>query len=228
MINANDIGEAKLPGAGELNLDNIYKNRNEIVGKYTAVGVTVPAGSMFYRDTLVTEDQLPGSWLAMLKTDANGITDTPFYVPVNLVTTYGNSIQPSDYIDIYMKARDESQLIMYGKLVENIEILAVKDGSGKDVFSGAESTLVPAYLYFGVMEELHILLKKAQYLTNLGVELIVVPHGGIAPIEGDIEVSSEYLRDYIEANTVKIPDNSELLELDEDGNAIDDPLVDGN
>lgn len=215
QISSSDIDWVTIQG--KLATSNIYMRENEIVGKYTDVGVTIPQGSMFYKSVLVNKEDLPGSWLTLLATDANGVTDKPFYVPVNIVTTYGNSIQPETTIDIYMKARDESNMIMFGKLIENIEILAVKDGSGRDVFTGGgEQTLTPSFLYFGVIEDYHILLKKAQYLTNLGVELIVVPHGGISPMTGDVEVSSEYLRDFIEANTVKIPENSEYIDMEDE------------
>ena len=36
-------------------------------------------------------------------------------------TTYGNSIYPGNYIDIYMKAINENGQLMVGKLVENIK-----------------------------------------------------------------------------------------------------------
>lgn len=209
-ITVEDISWIEVPSISKPS--NVVLNESQIVGKYTAINATIPKGSMFYSDILVEKDQLPGKWLDKLKTDVNGVTDSPYYLSVNIVTTYGKSIQPDDYVDFYMKAKDESGLIMFGKLIENVQILAVKDSSGEDVFTSVESDKTPAYLFFGVPEELHVLLRKANYLTNLGVEIVVVPHGGAVPVTGDVEVSSEYLRDFIDANTIKIPENDEYLE----------------
>ena len=187
-------------------------NENQIIGKYTGVNVTIPEGSMFYEKVLVNREELPGTWLQDLHEDANGVVDIPYYMAVNIVTTFANSIQPHTYIDIYMKARDESNLVMFGKLIENIEVLAVKDSGGQDVFTSVESNGAPAFLFFGLPEELHILMRQAAYLSSIGIELIIVPHGGKTPITGDVEVSSQYLRDYIDAHRVAIPTNEEYLE----------------
>ena len=111
-----------------------------------------------------------------------------------------------------MKAQDESKLIMYGKLLENVQILAVKDSSGEDVFSGSDSDATPSYLYFGLSEELYVLYTKALYLEREGVELVVVPHGGVVPVTGDVLVSSEYLKDYIIAHSIEVPTNQEWMD----------------
>jgi Flp pilus assembly protein CpaB len=209
-VTASDIAFIEVPSISKTT--NVLISESQIVGKYTGVNATIPKGSMFYNDVLVNKEDLPGTWLTRLKTDVNGVIDIPYYISVNVVTTYGNSIQPDDYIDVYMKAKDESGLIMFGKLIENIQILAVKDGSGKDVFTSVETTSTPAFLYFGLAEDLHLLMRKAIYLNSIGIEIVVVPHGGVTPITGDVEVSSEFLRDFIDANTVKIPENSEYID----------------
>ena len=205
---------------GRLASQNIELKEGNIVGMYTGVGSTIPQGSMFYKEMLVTFEDLPGSWLKLLKTDpTTGETDKPYYFSVNLITTFANSIQPEMYIDIYMRARDESGLIMFGKLIENVEVLAVKDSSGEDVFSSQSNIGQPAFVFFGLMEELHILLRKAQYINNLGIELVIVPHGGIVQNDPNnpliVDVSSEYLRDFIDANSVRIPENNEYLDIED-------------
>lgn len=217
QVTSSDISWIEVPSISKTS--NVLLNESQIVGKYTGVNATIPKGSMFYNDVLVEKEDLPGSWLTKLKTDVNGVIDIPYYVSVNIVTTYGNAIQPDDYVDFYMKAKDESDLIMFGKLIENVQILAVKDNAGKDVFTSVKSETTPAYLYFGLADELHILLRKAIYLNSIGVEIVVVPHGGVSPVTGDVEVSSQYLRDYIDANTIQVPENSEYIdELDPDKN----------
>ncbi len=218
-VTASDINWIDVPSVTKPN--NVLTNQSEIVGKYTGVNATIPEGSMFYKDVLVKPEDLPGNWLKLLKENPDGSIDVPHYLPVNVVTSYGNAIQPGTYIDIYMKAKDENDLIMYGKLIENIEVLAVKTSNGEDVFTSVESDKIPGYLYFGVSESLFVLLRKANYLNMIGLELVVVPHGGVNPVMGDIAVSSAYLRDYIEVYSVLIPTDEEYSkEFDENGNLI--------
>ena len=127
-----------------------------------------------------------------------------------MASTYGNSIYPGNYIDIYMKAYNENGVLMVGKLIENVKVLAVKDSQGRNVFENSEETRTPAYLIFGLNNDLNILLRKASYLSSFSVELFPVPHGvTIEASEGETVVSSQTLQDFINANTVP---NDELIE----------------
>ena len=96
---------------------------------------------------------------------------------------------------------------MIGKLIADLEVVAVKDYSGKDVFENTEEDRQAAYFIFGLDEEIHILLRKATYLS--AVELIPVPHGGTVTSEGETRVSTEYLRNYINANTIMLEGQEE-------------------
>ena len=178
--------------------DNVIRNKSEVVNKYTAVNTVVPAGSMFYKNTVVDKDSLPDS--AFLDLEKGQI---PYNFPVTMDTTYGNSIYPGNYIDIYMKATNESHTLMVGKLIENIKVLAVKDIQGRHVFENTDEARTPAYLIFGLESELNILLRKASYLSDFSVELFPVPHGvEVAAKEGETIVSSQTLKNFINANTV--------------------------
>ena len=55
-------------------------------------------------------------------------------------------------------------------------------------------------------------------MDRVGGELILVPHGGLIQSEGETEVTTQYLVDFIDANTVTIY---------EDEKTVDDDLVDG-
>ena len=220
-ITADDIKWVEVPSISKPK--NVVLKESQIVGKYTAINATIPEGSMFYSDILVEKEELPGTWLDKLKTDPEtGAVEVPYYISVNMVTTYGNSIQPDSYVDFYMKAKSEDGTLMFGKLLENIQILAVKDSSGHDVFSSVSNNSTPAYLFFGLEDELHLLLRKAFYLSNIGIEIVVVPHGGTMTVPGGVEVSSLYLRDFIDAYSFSIPTNDEWRDtnLDENGEII--------
>ncbi len=177
----------------------VVRNRDMIIGKYSNVNSVIPKGSMFYSALLTTAGELPDA--AFVKVGKN---EVPYNFPVTMASTYGNSIYPGNKIDIYMKAENEDGQVMVGKLVENIEVLAVKDSNGKHVFENTDEERVPAFLIFGVKDEINILLRKASYMNDFSVELFPVPHGGKVDTSGSTQVSTEYLKDFINANTVTI------------------------
>lgn len=183
--------------------ENVIRNSNQVVGKYSNINSVIPEGSMFYKDTVVEQSELPDSVFIKVKA---GEVLTSF--AVNMETTYGNSIMPGNYVDIYMKVgsgSNDNSKIMVGQLIENAEVLAVKDSSGKNVFENTTETRTPAYLMFGFKEEIYQLLLKASYMKTLGVELFPVIHGQKVSTGGATEVSTQQLVDYINAHSVDIP-----------------------
>ena len=179
---------------------NVIRTTGSIVGKYTAINTVIPEGSMFYKGVVVEKESLPDAIYEKV-----GEGEVLYNFPVTTATTYGNSIVPDSYVDIYMKAVDSSTGLMVGKLIENVKVLAVRDSSGNDVFEDSSSKKTPAYIYFSVPEDIHILLRKAGYMTGSSVVLFPVPHGtSYTDTDLSTVVSTQYLRDFINANTVMI------------------------
>ncbi len=208
LITADDIAVVDI--ANVLLTDNAIKNPSYVVGKYSNYNAVIPQGSLFYETTIVEKDELPDSAFTKVKDG-----EVVYNFPVDIESTYGNSIFPENKIDIYMKAVDDSGQVMVGKLVENVEVLAVKDASGRHVFENSEENRVPAFLIFGVEPEINILLRKASYMKEQQVELFPVPHGGTVVETGDTEVSTQFLEDFINANTVVI-DQEVRADVEED------------
>ncbi len=182
--------------------DNVIRTKSQIVGKYSNVNSVIPEGSMFYTDTVISKDELPDAAFTKVKSG-----EVVYNFPVDMESTYGNSIFPGNKIDIYMKVGDGSdEKIMIGKLIENVEVLAVKDSSGKAVFENTSEDRTPSMLIFGLKSKLYTILKKASYMDSLGVELYPVPHGGKVATTGTTEVSTQQLVDYIEAHSINIPE----------------------
>lgn len=181
--------------------DNVITSRSSIVGKYSNINSVIPEGSMFYTDTVIDKDEIPDSAFTKVKAG-----EVAYNFPVDMESTYGNSIFPGNKIDIYMKVGNGTdEKVMIGRLIENIEVLAVKDASGRAVFENTAEERTPSMLIFGLSEDLNILLKKASYMDTLGVELYPVPSGGAVSTEGATQVSTQQLVDYIEAHAVNIP-----------------------
>lgn len=186
--------------------ENVIQNSSQIINKMVNINVTIPKGSMFYSEWLIDKEDYPGEWIEASDFE-NG--EEVFYFSTDTVKTFGNSVLPHSYIDIYMKAEDENGNIMYGKLLENIEVLVVHDASGKNVFADANNIKTPRYLGFALSAEYYRLLTKATFLSNHGIELILAPQGSTPQTVGDtssVYVGSETLKAYIEANTASLTD----------------------
>lgn len=192
--------------------DNVIRNSGSIIGKYSNYNTMIPQGSMFYNGVVVEASALPNSTFVNLKKG-----EIAYNFPVTTDSTYGNSILPETAIDIYMKATDTDGKIMVGKLIENVEILAVKDSAGKNVFENTSEDRTPAFLIFGLKSDLYLLLKKASYMNSNDVELYPVPMGQTFDVESATQVSTQYLKDFINANTVTISEE----ELTQDTNTTD-------
>ena len=202
MVGTREIPPSMLEG-------DVITNQADVIDKYSNADTLIPQGSLFYTRQVVEKEQLP----------ANIILDYPkgyvlYNMPVDTESTYGNSIYPGNYIDIYLRitrravegqATTDSQgaeLMQYGKFLENVQVLAVKDGSGQPVFSNLDEQRTPAMIVFALPEEYYILLKKASYLTLYDSELVPVPtNESLQDEPGDLEMSSESLRDWINSAT---------------------------
>ncbi len=204
QITEDMIGEAQVPPA--MIKGNIYRSKESVIDKYSNADSIIPSGSLFYTRSVVEKEQLPNSI----------ILDYPkgyvlYYMPVDMASTYSNSIYPGNYIDIYFKATYASSneadpnngKVMVGKLLENVKVLAVRDSNGKNVFSNTNENSVPSQLIFAVPQEYYILLKKAVYLRNYNTELSPVPTAESQKANpGDLKLSSNDIKDFINSVTV--------------------------
>lgn len=188
--------------------DNLaYTNRNDVIDKYANSDSVIPEGSLFYKRSIVTKDQLPD---AIIYDYPSGYV--LYYLSVNVETTYGNSIAPGNYIDLYLKAQEATSngneivttdKIMVGKLLENIKVLAVQDSSGKNVFANLDEKGTPSTIIFAVPSEYYILLMKSKYLRSVNTTLIPVPTDeSLKDDPGELKLSSTELKDYINNITV--------------------------
>ena len=187
---------------------NIVVNESLIVGKYVSFGTTIAANSMFYSSQLLTSQEMPDSAFANIPDKY-----TIYSLGVNLQSTYGNSIFPGNYIDLYFKAIDDAGKVMFGKIIESIEVLAVKDNAGNHVFESTVEERTPSVLLFAVPDDMFDLLKKAEYITGNSIEVIPVPRNAAYTANpGETQVSSEYIKEFILSKTTYIPANTVVTE----------------
>ena len=187
---------------------NVIRYSSDVIGKYTNINVTIPEGSVFYNEWLVSEEDVPGNWIEQLNYEAG---ELGYYMDVNIENTLGNNVLPNTYIDIYMKAADENGTAMFGKLLKNIKVLVVHDASGNDVFKDSSAIGSPSKIGFAVSQDLYVLLKKAEYLN---IDLVIAPRGNNVPSENYVVVTSATLRDYIDAQTITVEEDIVVEEVE--------------
>ncbi|MDO5568548.1 MAG: hypothetical protein Q4G04_00345 [bacterium] len=183
--------------------EGILTNVKDITDKVANYNTMIPKGSPFYKEAIIDSKELPNSAFAGIE---DGYTVINF--PVTLQSTYGNSMYPGDYINLYLKTNDDDNKLVYGKLLNNIKILAVKDSSGRHVFENTDESRTPAYLIIALPEEIHLLVRKALYLSNTSLEPVPQTASEEAANNYTLEVNQE-LKEFILSRTANI--SSDML-----------------
>lgn len=205
LITEDMVGQMDVPAA--FIKGTYYKNYSDIVGKYSNYNTMIAAGSIFYSDLLVEEANLPDAILYDVNEGERVVS-----FPVDTVSTYGNSIMPSNIVDIYVKLYDDNGKLVYGEFYENIEILGVKDSAGKNVFENTEEVRTPAFVYFSLPEAKYLLFSALNYLETNDIEVVIVPN----TVKFDAkdpkatEVTSEYLYKFVLDKVSKIDGQEDL------------------
>ena len=178
---------------------NVIQDCGQVKGKYSSYAAEIPQNSLFYKEAIMTAEDMPDSAF-----DSIPDGETIYNLSVSQDSTYGNSIFPDDYIDLYLRTTSEDGKLLYGKFIQSIKVLGVKDSSGRNVFETTVETRTPARLLFAVPEDLYLLLKKAEYL---GLQIVIVPrNNNYTAKAGETLVSSDYLKKLVLDQTATIPD----------------------
>ena len=197
MIGYLDIQQSSIKG-------RVLTNANtQIIGMYTNVNSTVPEWSLFYEGALVRFEDLADSFLIDMPKDSEGNYMTAYNFRVNVETTYGNSIYPGNYVDIYFVSKTDGK-IMYGKLASNVKTLAVKDSNGNHVFENMTENRTPSQIILAVTDEMLSLLRVAESMSNSNI--ILVPTNASYRYENAEEIVTELddeaVKEFIEQNRV--------------------------
>ncbi len=211
QITAEMVSKTSIPAS--FILGTYYKNYNDIVGKYSNYNTMIASGSLFYTDLLVSEENLPDSMLYNINEGERLVS-----FKVNTETTYGNSIMPGNHVDIYVKLINDNNKVVYGELLEKVEVLAVKDSTGKNVFETTDEARTPTNIYFALPEAKYLLYSSLNYVkdyySRYEIEIVVVPNTVIYKDEDPMatEVSSDYFYDFVTEKISTIDDQEDLYE----------------
>lgn len=208
-IEDEDIGTIKVSGAFVEQTEDLVTTRQYMLNTewYVNYDTVIPNGGLFYKSQLVTKDKIPDTFFDDIPEGA-----TVFSLPVTAQSTYANSIMPDNYIDLYLKATDQDGKVIFGKFIESIKVLAVRDGGGNDVFADSQAVRSSSQLIFAVKNDFFMLLSEATYVG--GIQIIPVPRNAQYRVEGEdtgTRVSREVLVNYI---LEKVSELSDEINID--------------
>ena len=212
LITEEDIRYVEVP-QGALSGD-YYSRIEYVIGRYVNYDSTIQEGSLFYVGSIVNRDDLPDE--ALLNVPEG---ETLYYLTVNMLTSFTNSILPGRYIDIYLSTEADDKALV-GKLLENVKVLQVKTADGRNVFDDSEDSRVPYVIMFSLPEDQHLLMRDINAINSYSIssgssgfsriEIIPIPTKAYFK-DGDKEiqstVSSQYLKDYILNMAAVIPED---------------------
>jgi len=211
-ITQDAIGRTKVLKSFVSNSKNVIQNQANIISNTSPfcvqVGTSIPEGGLFYTEQVTNCNNISSN---VFDNMPDGYK--PVSMEVNLRSTYGNSMYPGNYIDIYIRTEYDDKLV-YGEFITKLPILDVRDSQGKSLYYGTNTgQQTPSVLLFavpnsGVKESnLYLLLSKATMID--GIELVPVPGNKSYTSEvGETVVKSEWLRNLIMSKTADIPDEN--------------------
>lgn len=144
-------------------IDNIYKDSEDIIGKYINSYNSLAKGSIFYQELLTKTDEIKDS-------NSYSLLEGEVAIPieVNKNNSYANSILKGQTIDIYFQGfaeLKEEDKVLYGLLVKNARVLAVYDSDGKvvDQTNQSDAEVIVVALDYSDSE----LVQKAKFFGDV-------------------------------------------------------------
>ena len=200
----------KVPG-GLIDVADAEINTENIVGKYVRNDAFIPKGSIFYNRMIVSWDDLPSS---LYENIPNGYTI--YQLSVSMDSTYGNSIYPGNVIDIYAYMANADDILgegqsLYTKYIENIQVLAVTDSQGNNVFETIGKPLQPEKLVFAVPDCLYVNLTNADRLHS--IEFIPIPKStDVNDTNASMNIVGTMITKYINDNSTNLSGDNKSID----------------
>lgn len=202
LVTTDMVGRLKVSSTYVSESTNLVKSVDEVVNKYVSYKTSIPKGSLFYKEQLKEADEMPDSAFANIP---DGYTI--FSLAVNAESTYANQIRAGDYIDLYLSAKDPdmNNMVIYGRFIESIRVLAVKDTRGNNIIGNTLDAGTPAELLFAVEEDMYKLLMRAEYIKQADIKIkpLIRNHKYTADANETL-VSSQQLRDFIQQRVTEL------------------------
>ena len=168
------IAPTSIPYCTTENGSSLLQSSRNIIHKYVAPGYYIPKNSFFYADALADSSIANKTLLSDIRDDY-----TKYSLKVDFHSTYGCSIMPGNYIDVYIRAKnpDDDGKLIFTWFMKSVQVIKVFDNEGHDVFTERddEDKVEPEELVFILPKQYAELMVKAEHLSKYEVQLIPVP-----------------------------------------------------
>ena len=208
LITESDIKYINVPSY--IVLDYVITDSNEIIGKYINTYDSLSENSLFYSDVLVDEEHINNAYLFELKNKEVAIS-----IDSDVKSSYSNSILVGQFIDLYYLGKSnslyEDELLVYGEVVSNARVIAVKDKNGENI--DADSELNTSVVVVALnQEEAHIV----QLAKAVGDVSLVISYDNINESKTNNYYNIEKIRTIIEQKAINVEAiNNEMSNNDE-------------
>ena len=198
-ITGDSIGSIEVSGNFvTANGSSLLQNQRQIRNQYVARGYMIPKNSFFYRDAVTDSASAEQSVREQLSGD-----NTYFEVPVDFHSTYGCSIMPGNYIDLYAMFNDpeNDNKLVYTWFIKSIQVAYVYNAKGQDVFTEADDGKCnPSTLVFIVSRLEEEQLIKSQHMS-FKFKIVPVPRNAGYTDNPEPSQTNESLSQLIELNS---------------------------
>ena len=208
LIDENDIRYINVPSY--IVLDSVITDSEEIVGKYVDTYDSLASGSLFYEELLVDADSIDNAYLFEL---ANG--EVAISIDADVKSSYANSILVGQFIDLYYLGKsdndsfDHSDLLVYGELVSNARVIAVKDKNGGNIDADNELNTNVVVVALN-QEDAHIV----QLAKAIGEVSLVISYDNINMTNTNNYYNKEKIRKIIEQQAIAVENQTSEMVTD--------------
>ena len=181
---------------------SIITTTGRLYNYYVNNGTSIAKGAMFYTSQVVDKSELVDRDLELIPEGY-----TMYWLKVDNTSTYANSIYPGDKIDLWIKIQNQetNNLVVYEEFITSIEVLAVKDSAGANVFDVSTGNRTPANLAFAVPTEMWKTLKNIEDIR--GMQLFPVPKNKLYTKEGaEMAYANDQIKTLIDSYVMNIDD----------------------
>lgn len=177
---------------------DIVTNINELTDKYICTGTSIPKDGFFFKSQICEKEQIKNSVFENVPENY-----TVYKLSVDNRATYGNSILPGDYIDLYVRTKDSDGKAIFAPLIESIEVRTVLDSSGRDIYWDS-SAGTAALLLFVVPNEY---LKLFELADMYSISIIpIARNASYTQNPGETKIANQELYNYIISKSSGIGD----------------------
>lgn len=141
--------------------DLMIIDETEIINMYSDIQTTIPKHSVFYKESLFKEADLPDYPSILLKDN-----QVVYTINTDLVKMSGNSIVVGQKIDLYttLSIRNEKPLV--DLLVSSVRVVGIKDKKGFDI-NHPDSSKIPFIVLIALDKDIMPLIRACDEISTM-------------------------------------------------------------